>query len=176
MLSLSFVFWMYIFLFAVVGAMRGWAKELLVACSVVLGIFVISVLEKFVPFVRDTVTGETRFWVRAGIVAILVFFGYQTPKLPRLAESARFIRDTIQDSLLGLFLGAINGYLIFGTIWFYLNDANYPFPYITAPSAGDPFGEAALKLIPMLPPAWLGAPFIYFAVALSFVFVLVVFL
>jgi uncharacterized membrane protein required for colicin V production len=176
MLSLSFVFWMYIFLFAVVGAMRGWAKELLVACSVVLGIFVISVLEKFVPFVRDTVTGETRFWVRAGIVAVLVFFGYQTPKLPRLAESARFIRDSIQDSRLGLFLGAINGYLIFGTIWFYLNDANYPFPYITAPSAGDPFGDAALKLIPMLPPAWLGAPLIYFAVAVSFVFVLVVFL
>ncbi len=176
MLSLSFIFWMYVVLFAVIGAMRGWAKELLVACAVVLGIFVISVLEKFVPFVRDTITGESRFWVRAGIVAGLVFFGYQTPRLPRLSDSPRFIRDTLQDGLLGLFLGAINGYLIFGTLWFYLNDANYPFPYISAPVPGSPLGDAALKLIPMLPPAWLGAPFIYFAVAASFVFVLVVFL
>jgi uncharacterized membrane protein required for colicin V production len=176
MLSLSFVFWMYIVLFAIVGAMRGWAKELLVASAVVLGIFVVSVLEKFVPFVRDTVTGESRFWVRTAIIVALVFFGYQTPKFPRLAESARFIRDTLQDSLLGFFLGALNGYLIFGTIWFFMNDANYPFPYITAPTAGSPFGDAALKLIPMLPPAWLSAPLIYFAVAVSFVFVLVVFL
>jgi uncharacterized membrane protein required for colicin V production len=176
MLSLSFVFWMYIALFAVIGAMRGWAKELLVACAVILGIFVVSVLEKFIPFVRDTLVGETRFWVRAGIVVLLVFFGYQSPRLPRISESARLIRETLQDSLLGLFLGAVNGYLIFGTIWSFLNDANYPFPYISAPQPGDPFGEAALKLIPLLPPAWLGAPLIYFAVALSFVFVLVVFL
>ena len=129
MLSLSFVFWMYVFLFAVIGAMRGWAKELLVACAVVLGIFVVTVLEKFAPFVRDTVMGESRFWVRAGIVALLVFFGYQSPRIHRLAESTRFIRETLQDSLLGLFLGALNGYLIFGTIWFYLNDASYPSPH-----------------------------------------------
>ncbi|HEX9013690.1 MAG TPA: hypothetical protein VF813_09250, partial [Anaerolineaceae bacterium] len=76
MLSLSFVFWMYIALFALIGAMRGWAKEMLVTCAVVLGIFVVTVLERFLPFVRETVTGESRFWVRAGIVALLVFFGY----------------------------------------------------------------------------------------------------
>ncbi len=176
MLSLEFVFWMYVLLFAVIGTMRGWAKELLVACAVILGIFVVTVLEKFVPFVRDSLTGESRFWIRAGIVTLLVFFGYQTPRLPRLAESERLIRESLQDSLLGLFLGAINGYLIFGTIWFYLNDAHYPFPYITAPSITDAMGQAALKLIPMLPPAWLGSPMIYFAVAISFVFVLVVFI
>jgi hypothetical protein len=176
MLSLSFVFWLFVGLFAVIGAMRGWAKELLVVCAVVLGIFVVTVMEKFVPFMQDLLVGETRFWIRAGIVAVLVFFGYQAPRLPKLGDSTRLIRETLQDSLLGLFIGAVNGYMIFGTIWFYMNDAGYPFQYIAAPVPGDPLGEAALKLIPMLAPAWLGTPLIYFAVALSFVLVLVVFL
>ncbi len=78
--------------------------------------------------------------------------------------------------LLGIFLGGVNGYLIFGTLWFFMHDANYPFAYITPPSPLDALGEAALKLIPMLPPAWLASPVIYFAVAIAFVFVLVVFI
>jgi hypothetical protein len=176
MLSLTFVFWMFVALFALIGAMRGWARELLVSFAVILALFIISVLEHFVPFMRDTITGESRFWVRSGILAVLAFFGYQTPNLPRLAGSNRFIRETLQDTLLGLFLGALNGYLIFGTLWFYLHDAGYPFPYITAPNAADALGQEALKLIPLLPPAWLGTPVIYFAVALAFVFVLVVFI
>ena len=35
MMSIVYIFWMYVILFAVIGAMRGWAKELLVAFSVI---------------------------------------------------------------------------------------------------------------------------------------------
>jgi len=31
MMSIIYVFWMYVLLFAVIGGMRGWAKELLVS-------------------------------------------------------------------------------------------------------------------------------------------------
>ncbi len=31
MVSLAFVFWMYVVLFAIIGGMRGWAKEILVS-------------------------------------------------------------------------------------------------------------------------------------------------
>ena len=34
MISIIYVFWMYVILFGVIGAMRGWAKEMLVAFSV----------------------------------------------------------------------------------------------------------------------------------------------
>ena len=34
MMSIVYVFWMYVILFAVIGALRGWAKELLVVFSV----------------------------------------------------------------------------------------------------------------------------------------------
>ncbi len=53
MVSLIVVFWMYVILFAIIGAMRGWARELLVAFSVILALFIISVLENFVPFIRN---------------------------------------------------------------------------------------------------------------------------
>ncbi len=176
MLSLSFVFWMFIAIFALIGAMRGWAKELLVTFSVVLALFIITVLQRFIPFIRDTLTDSSRFWVEAGILLALVFFGYQTPNIARLAASNRFVREHVQDILLGAFLGAINGYLVVGTLWYFLDEASYPFTYITPPMPTDPLGAEALKIIPMLPPVWLDAPVIYFAVGIAFIFVLVVFI
>jgi uncharacterized membrane protein required for colicin V production len=179
MVSLTFLFWTFVILFGVIGAMRGWAKELIVSFSVLVALFVITVLERYVPFVRDTIVlngGANQFWMRLAILIGLVFFGYQTPNITRLATSGKFTRDRLQDSLLGLFLGAINGYLVFGTIWFYLHEAQYPFPLISPPLEGTQSGEAALTILKYLAPRWLGIPVVYFAVAICFVFVLVVFI
>jgi len=179
MVSLTFLFWVFVILFGVIGAMRGWAKELIVSFSVLVALFVITVLERYVPFVRDTIVlngGGNQFWMRLAILIGLGFFGYQTPNLTRLATSGKFTRDRLQDSLLGLFLGAINGYLVFGTIWFYLHEAQYPFPLISPPLEGTQSGEAALTILKYLAPRWLGIPVVYFAVAICFVFVLVVFI
>lgn len=179
MISLNVIFWMYVILFALIGGMRGWARELLVTFAVVLSLFIVSVLERFVPFVRDTLpvnSPTSMFWLRSLLLISLVFFGYQTPKFPRLAESGRFARDKVQDILLGLVLGGINGYFIFGTIWFYLADAGYPFDIILAPDPNSALGESARQLLTYMPPNLLGSPAIYFAVAIAFVFVLVVFL
>jgi len=107
---------------------------------------------------------------------VLVFFGYQTPNLPRIAATGRFARERLQDVLLGFFLGAINGFMIWGTIWFYLEAANYPFDIILRPDPASTMGQAAERLMAFLPPAWLGSPVIYFAVAIAFVFVMVVFI
>ncbi|HEX7434280.1 MAG TPA: hypothetical protein VF326_11565 [Anaerolineaceae bacterium] len=175
MVSLLFLFWMYVVLFAVIGGMRGWAKEILVTFSVILAIFIITTLERFVPFMRDAIVGAPRFWIRTIIILALVFFGYQGPNIPRLAGNNRFVRERLQDILLGIFLGAINGFLIFGSVWFFLNEAQYPFELISAPDSATSVGQTALGMIKFLPPTWLGAPAIYFAVALAFVFVLVVF-
>lgn len=179
MVSLHIVFWMFVLLFALIGAMRGWARELLVAFGVIIALFILSVLERFVPFIRDILTTgapKTLFWMRSLVLLAMVFFGYQTPNLPRLSGSDRFARERLQDTLLGFFLGALNGFLIFGSLWYYLNDANYPFPIVSPPVVGTLSGDAAARIMPFLAPHWLGAPVIYFAVAICFVFVLVVFL
>ncbi|MBN2387219.1 MAG: CvpA family protein [Anaerolineales bacterium] len=176
MISLNFVFWMYVVLFGVIGAMRGWARELLVSFSVILALTFTNLIERYVSFVRDTIPANSPalFWLRTIIIIVLVFFGYQTPNIPRFAS--KLTREKLQDTLLGIFLGALNGYLIAGSLWFYMNEAQYPFALISAPIAGTPMGDAALKLVQYLPPRVLGVPAIYFAVVLAFIFVIVVFI
>lgn len=178
MVSLLVVFYLFVMQFAVIGAIRGWAKELLVSFSVILGLFLIFTLEGLGPAVRIAIEDQSKlqFWIRVVIVCVLVFFGYQSPNLSRLAGSVR--REKISDSLLGLFIGAINGYLFFGTLWYYMNYAGYEkFKFFSSPSEVDPIGQAAIAMMERLPPALLGGePWIYLAVALSFVFVLVVFI
>jgi uncharacterized membrane protein required for colicin V production len=175
--SLTVIFWIFIFLFALIGAMRGWAKELLVTFSVILAIFILTVLETYVGLVKNMVKagGLPIFWLRTIILFMLVFFGYQTPNIRAIA-GARFARERLQDTLLGFLLGAINGYLIVGTFWWDLAQAKYPYNFATPPIPGTPMGDAALRILLYVPPEWLVIPWVYFAVMVSFVFVLIVFL
>ena len=43
MISLAVLFYIFIFIFALIGAIRGWAKEVIATFSVFLGLFVITV-------------------------------------------------------------------------------------------------------------------------------------
>ena len=176
MVGLTVMFWIFVTLFAIIGAMRGWAKELMVTFSVVLGLFIITLLEQFVPPLKTGLGDAPRFWVRTVVFTLLVFFGYQTPNIRAIA-GARFARERLQDVLLGLIIGALNGYLVIGSLWYYMDQAGYPFaPYFTAPNLNEPLGQAAQQLIGRLPPVFLQPPWIYFAVALAFLFVVVVFI
>lgn len=181
MVSLDVLLWMFIILFAIVGMMRGWAKEMLVTFGVILALFIVAILEKYVPFVTKMVLDATKqgsdtsslFWLRTGLLVVLTFFGYQTPNIPKLAGSGKFARDRLQDALLGFFLGALNGFMVWGTFWYFLDQARYPFPGIITAN----LTESSKALLAFLPPNWLlGVPTIFFAVAIAFAFVLVVFL
>ena len=173
MISISVLFWIFVILFAIIGGLRGWAKEILVTAGGILSLFLISVMENYIPFIRDNLTQDSAFWVHISVLGIITFFGYQTPNIPRLMETGKFLRDHFQDILLGFFLGAVNGYLIFGSIWYFLIEVNYPFDWITAPTQ---ITQNMAGLIKILPPQWLTPPTIYIAVAVAFVFILVVFI
>ena len=137
MMTLTAVFWMYVLLFGVIGAFRGWAKELLVIFSILLAIAIDTVLLTYVDSVRIIMTskpGITQFALRSGLLLTMTYFGYQTPNLPAFA-SGKFAREKLQDLLLGLALGLINGYFIAGSLWYYMDKAQYPLPYVTAPAA-----------------------------------------
>jgi hypothetical protein len=176
MMSLAVVFWMYVILFAIIGGMRGWAKEILVSFSVILALAFIALLEHYVPFVRDVLLPEKSpvlFWIRAIILIMLVFFGYQTVNLQRFA--AKMTREKLEHAILGIVIGAINGYLIAGTIWFYMANANYPFDTIISAPTGT-IATIAENMLRYMPPTLLGIPGIYFAVVVAFIFVIVVFI
>ena len=49
MMSLSTVFWLLIIITTIIGGMRGWAKEILVMFSLVLAMFLDTIIITFVP-------------------------------------------------------------------------------------------------------------------------------
>jgi Colicin V production protein len=176
MMSIVYVFWMYVILFAVIGAMRGWAKELLVAFSVITALAVNLLLEKYIPLVRDLPKNTASlFWIRTIILLALVYFGYQTvASIPRLASKAA--RERLQDALFGAVLGGINGYFVAGTILFYNHVAEYPYKNIISPATDPVIIQAVDLMMKYMPPRLLGEPGIYFAVIIILIFIIVVYI
>ena len=173
MISLVAVFWMYVILFAVIGMLRGWAKELLVGFAVVVAVALNYLLHTYAPMVKNLPENDlTLFWVRIIVLGTLVYFGYQTViSIARLQAGAR--RERLQDSLFGFFLGGINGYLIAGSFWFYWHEAGYPGGVVEA--GGAAIQRAITNMIEKMPPHLLGEPAIYFAVIVVLIFILVVY-
>ena len=176
MMSIVYVFWMYVILFGVIGAMRGWAKELLVSFSVVLSLSLNHVLRKYIPLARDLPeTDPSLFWVRTIILLVLVYFGYQTVvSIPHLASRAA--REKLQDTLFGAFLGGLNGYLIAGSVLYYVHIADYAFQNVILKPTDPVLLQKVNQMMLYMPPQLLGEPGIYFAIILAFVFVLVVYI
>lgn len=197
MMSIWVVFWMLVFVFGIIGAFRGWVKELLVIFSVILALFLLYISEKYLGFVSpfaETLEGvgpdvafdtlnedlqntlQVQFWMRSIIVVFLSVFGYQTPKLSFIESKAG--REQVQDILFGAILGAVSGFLIVGSIWYYMHQAHYLFsPNIAMPVRGSELGDKALNAIQYLPPAIFSSELVLLAIiGISFLFVLVVFI
>lgn len=176
MMSIVVVFWMYVLLFAFIGGMRGWAKELLVTFSVVLSLGITHVLRKYVPLVAAMDDRDLNlFWARIIILGVLVYFGYQTVvSVAHLASRA--VRERVQDTVVGVLLGGVNGYFIAGSVLYYLYLADYPFPEIITRPTEPSLVNTINQMMLYMPPALLGEPLIYFAIFLAFVFVIVVYI
>jgi len=176
MMSVVYIFWMYVVLFALVGWMRGWAKELLVSFSVLLALALNHVLRRYIPLAQNLPeTDQSLFWVRTIILLVLVYFGYQTViSISHLAAKGR--TEKLQDTLFGAFLGALNGYLVAGSILYYIHIADYPFQNVMSKPTDPAILQTVNQMMLYMPPQLLGEPGIYFAIILAFVFVLVVYI
>lgn len=176
MMSIIYIFWMYVLLFSIIGWMRGWAKELLVSFSVVLSLALNHVIRRYVPMAANLPeTDASLFWVRTITLLVLVYFGYQTViSIPHLAAKGR--TERLQDTLFGAFLGGFNGYLVAGTILYYIHIADYAFQKVITKPTDPALLEQVNRMMLYMPPQLLGEPGIYFAIILAFVFVLVVYI
>lgn len=172
-MTIALVFWLLVFIFALVGSLRGWAKELLVSFSMVIALFINLLLDKYASGILSTLSATALFWVRGGLVGLMAYCGYLAPKVPWVPEN-RFLREHVQDGLLGLLLGAVNGALIFGSIWYFLHKARYPFPGLefARQTAQNP---QIVTMMRFMPPVLLGETWLLFVVAGVSVFVILVF-
>ena len=227
MISLVFIFYVFVALAAVIGAARGWAKETLVMISALLAIFIIYVFETYVGVYRTIVyppaevytvqdgdtcetvaeqfntsverlvatnpslgpqcavrTGmivqfqqtTTRFWASSLIILVLAFFGYQTPAMKVFQAGAR--REKVRDAVLGGVFGAANGYLVIGSVWWFLYQAGYEnfSKILVPPQDGTLLAETAMDLLSRMPPEYLmQAPHIFITIAFAFAFVVIVY-
>jgi uncharacterized membrane protein required for colicin V production len=153
MVQLATILWTLIVLFAIVGAMRGWTRELISVAGIILALFATWQFDAVLiqPLTRGA-TPEQIFFLYTGILVVITFFAYQTPTnlISRRQQAAADRQQGLQERLLGFVLGGVNGYLIFGTIWYYLDRTGYPFaPFIFAPSP-DSASAAMVQSLPLI--------------------------
>lgn len=186
MIPIHTVFGAFLIFFSLIGSLRGWAKEIIVSFSVILALFVEHVLLSFLPPVRalfDNMAPQSQFYVRSTVLIIITIFGYASPTLASQL-GAKIARDRLEDLLLGFFLGLFNGFLIVGTVLFFLQAVNYGVP-ADQPGAPGIWGvlppapdSPSANLMAFMPPALIqrSVAALYIAVAAAFVFVLIVFI
>ncbi len=175
MMPLGTAFVGLVILFGIIGALRGWAKELLVAFSVILGRFIELVFLNYMFLVSAVLKNMEKtnptgwFYARTLLFIIMISFGYATTAISSaLGSKAR--KEKLQDTLLGFFLGVINGALIAGLLWAFLDQKGYNLWGIT-----DEVDIVWRGVVQSLLNDWLAGPPLFIAVALAFAFVLIVF-
>lgn len=129
-------------LFAVIGIVRGFLKELGVTIVLIATLFgldrVIPLLEQFIaqgklaflfkPFTGNPATDQPTNLALMVIFQVLmlaaVFIAYQGETLAYEGNNPKFP----VGMALGALVGGVNGYLITGTLWWILDHYKYPVP------------------------------------------------
>lgn len=173
MMPLSTFFWITVLMFGLIGALRGWVRELLVTLAIISAYFLRWLALNIVPFLREYLAARSPvelFYIFSVLFIVMTIFGYAGPAIsPYLAGKAR--REKIQDFLLGLVVGAANGYLLVGTIWGFLAAANYGIWGIQAPPENSPAANLVANLLPLV---WMNDTLVLILTGATLIIVLVV--
>ena len=150
MIELVGAMWVLAIFFAIIGFLRGVNKEIISTAGIILALFA---LFQFDQYIRGTllvnVPARQIFLFQAVVFLVVVFFAYQTRALG-MDEEEDAGRDNIQSGVLGAIVGFINGYLIWGSLWYFLDINLYPLePYIIAPAEGSA-SQQALDILPLV--------------------------
>lgn len=140
--------------FGLIGFLRGWNKELIATAGIILGLFALFQFDNIIRgVVLAGVNRDTVFLVQAIIFLVVVFFSYQQRALGGRGGAnppGSGGRDNLQESVLGAVVGFLNGYLIWGSLWYFMDINEYPLaPSIVAPSPGSP-SDQARELLPLV--------------------------
>jgi uncharacterized membrane protein required for colicin V production len=143
----------------IVGFLRGWSKEIVATAGIILALFIQQQFQTvlFDPLTTGA-TAEAKFYLYTILFLLITFFAYQTPAQASRLSAGRLYsrerRESVTERTLGAVVGLFNGYLIFGSLWYWLDSFGYPFnPYFVAPAPGSP--SAQLVASGVLPLTWL---------------------
>lgn len=199
MINLFLLFWLLVLLFSVIGYMRGWQKEViamsgLVGAITVLMQFGYEMVSLFGVVPAEGMTPEQlqeiisrQILIQGTFFAIVAFFSYQV--VASLAVSVaggrlgERIRAGLERRIIGMLVGAINGYLVVGGLWSLLEyvpvpdgyehlpvGAQYPFdPNVIIRPAADTLAFGFTEFLPLgiaSPTLWLILFFVTFFIVI----------
>ncbi len=139
----------------IVGVVRGYAKELGVTTMLLIALFVLEFLNERYQGVLDRaltlLTGQTaaapvRAWVFVIALIVIAFISYQGQTLQFPGRGNRLFFD--------IGTGLLNGYLLAGSIWYYLHHVGWPGLPVSAP-----FSAFYHSIVQLLPPAVFSWPY-----------------
>ena len=134
MISIELVFYLSVLLFGGIGAIRGWQKEVIAMAGLVgsiafLHYFGFSLVRYGIPFISflsregAASAGRQSFWVQFAFHVIVAFFSYQViGSIATRAPGTRNerAREGFQNMFIGFVIGVMNGYLLIGALWSFL--------------------------------------------------------
>jgi hypothetical protein len=141
MLGLEIVAFTVVFIFSAIGLIRGLSKELGVTMAVVVLLAALLQLQNVIPLGSmaqmlntalsaiglgsdDVLQQKTMVWfLNSAVVVVTAFLAYHGQDT--LAFNLKGPRGII-GVILGGLAGAVNGYFIGGTVWYYLYALDYP--------------------------------------------------
>ncbi|HAE85786.1 MAG TPA: hypothetical protein DCG78_04670 [Anaerolineaceae bacterium] len=166
MITLDAFFYIMVALFAIIGALRGFKKELLVTAAGVMAVFTMEIV---VPMLIKDLTATQLFWISIGVMGVFAILAYQTPSIHRFVEIGLFERKVSHSMLLGGLVGAINGYLYLSTVFHYMAQANYPVAQIIPPDLATQAGQAVAQILSYAVPVHLQGTYVYVGIVLAFI-------
>jgi hypothetical protein len=155
MMQLSSFLWFCIILFGTIGYLRGFSKELIALAGIILALFTLVQFESFFASLGGGAGLEQIFYVKALFLGTVAFFSYQTPPervTPSKRRGSGGNRDNWQNRILGGIAGGINAYLVFGSLWYFMDQLAYPLsPHVNPPSPG----SSSASMVSNLPLVWM---------------------
>jgi uncharacterized membrane protein (GlpM family) len=147
MIQLYSLMWILAAFGAFIGFLRGWNREIIATAGILLGSFA---LFQFDALLRGTLLlsfpRDQAFFIQGMLFLIIVYFAYQN----RVFEIEDRSEGSIQSGILGGIVGIVNGYLVGGSLWYFMDVNEYPFaPFITAPTA-DSISAETIGAIPLV--------------------------
>jgi uncharacterized membrane protein required for colicin V production len=152
-ISLQFIFFFMVIFFAMIGYMRGWQREVIALSGLVGAVAMLYQFGDMLTGLVGSLTGgadlidpyairRRQFWIQAVFIVVIAFFSYQV--VARLADQAmggRFgerLRGGLEKRVVGSLIGAINGYLLMGSLWGFLEYQVTTGGYVRLP-LGEPY-------------------------------------
>ena len=160
MVPLEVVFALVVAIWALMGLVRGFSKEAGSTIAVVLGMEILNLFgpklvdginrsAKLLMLTKTTViAGEqspTRFWFYVVVFVLVALMGYQGETLGLQGSLGR-----MKESVMGVFLGLINGYLIAGNLWYFLDKyAGYNVPGLSIQAPTSVSSQQIIHFLPL---------------------------